>query len=274
MAVRASRRALEQTSRSLDLRTSDSELTSVAVSRTVPVGDLAAYGVQSGYRDGWGIERGLPEDTAAALAAHFAGRPTPVPALVATPGRFHPELVGDITYEDGTVSPIAGIVDRDGYHVLHSPSGARRLVIAAPEYLPQPRRQWGFAVQLYAARSRDSWGIGDFRDLAMIARSAKDAGAGSILISPINANPPEQHQQNSPYSPTSREWYNLLHIAPGAVPGAELVDLSKLARKGRALNARRRIDRNAVWVPKLAARQRIWSVVRDDLPLEFLEFEA
>ena len=274
MAVRASRQALEQTSRSLDLPTSHTGLTSVPVSRTVPVGDLAAYGVQAGYCDGWGIERGLPEDTAAALAAHFSGRPTPVAALVATPGRFHPELVGDITYEDGTVAPIAGIIDRDGYHVLHSPSGDRRLVIAAPEYLPQPRRQWGFAVQLYAARSRESWGIGDFRDLAMIARSARDAGAGSILISPINANPPEQHQQNSPYSPTSREWYNLLHIAPGAAPGAELVDLTKLASKGRALNARRRIDRDAVWTLKRTALERIWSVVSDDLPLEFLDFES
>lgn len=234
--------------------------------------DLAAYGVQAGYRDGWGVDRALPETTAVALARHFAGRNVPVPALIATPGRFHPELVGEITYEDGAVAPVAGVVDRGGYHVLHSPSGSRRLVIAAPEFLPQPGRQWGFAVQLYAARSRDSWGIGDFRDLAMIARCARDAGAGSILISPVNANPPEPHQQNSPYSPTSREWYNLLHVAPGAAPGAELVDLSKLAAKGRALNARRRIDRDAVWALKRAALERIWSVVLDDLPQEFLDF--
>jgi 4-alpha-glucanotransferase len=273
MAVRASRHSLERISGLLELRTSTSPAPTESLGATT-VDDLAAYGVQPGYRDGWGVDRGLPDNTAAALRAHIASRPTPLPALIATPGRFHPDLVGEITYEDGTTAPIAGIVDRDGYHVLRSPSGARRLVIAAPEYLPQPRRQWGFAVQLYAARSRDSWGIGDFRDLAMIARSARAAGAGNILISPVNANPPEEHQQNSPYSPTSREWYNLLHIAPGAAPGAELVDLSKLAGKGRALNSRRRIDRDVVWTLKRTALERIWSVVRDDLPLEYLEFEA
>ena len=136
---------------------------------------LHAYGVQPGYRDAYGIDRRLPETTAAALTAHVAGRVLPAPALIATPGRFHPELVGELTYEGGGTVPVAGIVEREGYHVLHSPSGDRRLVIAAPEYLPQPRRQWGFAVQLYAARTRDSWGIGDFRDLATIARCARDA---------------------------------------------------------------------------------------------------
>src|SRR5262245_18769939 len=31
------------------------------------------------------------------------------------------------------------------------------------------RRGWGFAVQLYSVRSRDSWGHGDLRDLADLA---------------------------------------------------------------------------------------------------------
>src|SRR4051794_10810843 len=274
MAVRESRPTLEQVVGQIDVTAQRSPRFATRTPAPVSTPDLAAYGVQPGYRDGWGVDRDLPDTTATALAEHFAGRPMPVPALIATPGRFHPELVGEITYEDGTIAPVAGVVDRDGYHVLHSPSGFRRLVIAAPEYLPQPQRQWGFAVQLYAARSRDSWGIGDFRDLARIARSARDAGAGNVLISPVNANPPEEHQQNSPYSPTSREWYNLLHIAPGAAPGAELVDLSKLAGKARALNARRRIDRDAVWALKRTALERIWSVVQEDLPVEFLEFEA
>jgi 4-alpha-glucanotransferase len=274
MAVRAARQDLEQTSRLLNERISSPESTSVLAPQAVTAEDLASYGVLPGYRDGWGVHRELPETAAAALSAHFAGRPTPLSAVIATPGRFHPDLVGDITYEDGSFGSVAGVVDRDGYHVLRSHSGCRRLVIAAPEYLPQPRRHWGFAVQLYAARSRDSWGIGDFRDLALIARSARAAGAGSILISPVNANPPIDPQQNSPYSPTSREWYNLLHIAPGVAPGAELVDLSKLASRGRALNARRRIDRDAVWAVKRTALERIWSVVRDDLPSEFLDFET
>src|SRR3954451_7157129 len=146
MAVRESRQTFQHVAGQIDVTAPRSPLSGTRTPAPVSTPDLAAYGVQPGYRDGWGVDRDLPDTTATALAEHFAGHPMPVPALIATPGRFHPELVGDITYEDGTVVAVAGIVDRDGYHVLHSPSGSRRLVIAAPEYLPQPRRQWGFAV--------------------------------------------------------------------------------------------------------------------------------
>ena len=37
-------------------------------------------------------------------------------------------------------------------------------VVAAPE-----ERSWGFAVQLYSVRSRQSWGFGDLGDLADLA---------------------------------------------------------------------------------------------------------
>ena len=55
-----------------------------------------------------------------------------------------------------------------GYHVL-ARNGAReqRLIVAPFEcYLPDDFHTWGWAIQLYAARSRKSWGIGDLADLA------------------------------------------------------------------------------------------------------------
>src|SRR3954469_121468 len=136
MAVRESRQTLEQVVGHIDVTAQRSPLSATRAPAPVSTPDLAAYGVQPGYRDGWGVDRGLLEVTATALAEHFAGRPMPVPALIATPGRFHPELVGEITYEDGTVAPVAGIVDRDGYHVLHSPSGSRRVGSRRPQYPP------------------------------------------------------------------------------------------------------------------------------------------
>lgn len=239
------------------------------------VAALSAAGVATSYRDAFGIDRQVPAATLEQLAGRMLTGEPRVPApLIATPGRFHPDLFGDLTYDDGRTVRASGIVDVAGYHHLTSGDGLRRLVIAAPEYLPQPTRQWGWAVQLYAARTRDSWGIGDFRDLATIARRAARAGAGSILISPVNAAAPTTHQTDSPYSPTSREWLNLLHVAPGAVPGAERVDLADLVAAGRALNADRRIDRDAVWALKLAALERVFAAVSADLPAEFAVFAA
>lgn len=123
-------------------------------------------------------------------------------------------------------------------------------------------------MQLYAARSRDSWGIGDFNDLATITRAAKSARATSVLISPVHAAAPLAGQQASPYSPTSRQWLQLLHIAIQDVPGAGAVDLSDLAEAGLGLNAERHIDRDAVWTLKRTALERIWTATRDRLPAE------
>jgi 4-alpha-glucanotransferase len=62
---------------------------------------------------------------------------------------------------------------------------------------------------------------------------------------------------------------NLLHVAIGLVPGADVTNISDLAAAGRKLNAERVIDRAAVWKLKLTALERIWEVVKADLPLEY-----
>ena len=57
--------------------------------------------------------------------------------------------------------------------------------------VPARDRSWGFAVQLYSLRSRQSWGHGDLRDLADLAAwSACELGAGFVLINPLHAAEP------------------------------------------------------------------------------------
>lgn len=192
--------------------------------------------------------------------------------LVCTPGRYHPELYGYLILENHDAYRVEGQVDVEGYHILHTDDGGRRLVLAARERLPQPPRGWGWSVQLYAARSRGSWGIGDFRDLGLIARLAADQGAKALLVSPVHAVAPDDHPQDSPYSPASRQWLNLLHVAPGDVPTAERVDLSDLSARGRALNADPLISRDKVWALKKEALERVFAVARRELPVEFQMF--
>ncbi|MCR6492506.1 4-alpha-glucanotransferase [Cellulomonas sp. P24] len=230
---------------------------------------LADLGIPESYVDAHGHVQTPPAETLAGVAAAVgAGRVAPEP-IVCVPGEACPELVGDLVDLTGAaVDGPTGIAPAAGYYHLHTPDGRRRFVVSAPARFPQPTRGWGWAVQLYAARSRRSWGIGDFADLATITREATAAGASAVLISPVHAAAPTPGQQASPYSPTSRQWLQLLHIAIEDVPGADQVDLTDLASAANALNAERLINRDAVWELKRSALERIWVATRDHLPAE------
>lgn len=229
---------------------------------------LATLGIPATYVDALGQVQTPPAQTLIDLAAAIGSGVTTQHALVCVPGQLHPELVGALRDLTGhLVEGPLGVAPAAGYYHQRTPDGRDRLVISAPAHLPQPARGWGWAVQLYAARSRASWGIGDFGDLTTITRAAKAAGATTVLISPVHAAAPVPEQQSSPYSPTSRQWLQLLHIAIGDTPGADIVDLTDLAEAGHALNAVRKIDRDSVWTLKRAALERIWVATRDHLPV-------
>jgi hypothetical protein len=101
-----------------------------------------ARGVAGSYRDWRGREVEVGSDTLAAIldALGDAGPPAPGP-----------------------------------FGIMPEPGAG-----AAPASAPRPPgRSWGFTVQLYALRSRGSWGHGDLRDLADLAAwSGRGLGAG------------------------------------------------------------------------------------------------
>jgi 4-alpha-glucanotransferase len=115
----------------------------------------------------------------------------------------------------------------DGYHSLYveTPAFAAegRLIVTPPRcYLPDRRGkalQWAIAVQLYGLCSSQSWGIGDFGDLAHFARRAASAGADAVALSPIHALFPADPGHFGPYGPSSRLFLNIMHIDVTAVPG-------------------------------------------------------
>jgi 4-alpha-glucanotransferase len=226
------------------------------------------------YRDAGGSFLPAPESTlAAVLAAMNAadeGPPATTPVATARPGG--PTGVDgptELTTEDGvTVALAAGaLLPPDlplGYHrLVDLGDGAERTLVVSPGACILPGTPaWGWAVQLYAARSGRSWGMGDLADLGDLARwSAAELRAGLLLVNPLHAAAPLLPQAASPYYPSSRRFRNPLFIHIEHVPGADALGAEgeELAASGRRLNGDRRIDRDAVFALKMAALDRIWS---------------
>ena len=91
-------------------------------------------------------------------------------------------------------------------------------------------RQWGFMAQIYATRSRRSWGIGDLRDCADLASwSGRRLGAGFFLINPLHAASPSAPMAPSPYLPVTRRFANPLYLRIEDIP--EFVSLPPVTRE-------------------------------------------
>jgi 4-alpha-glucanotransferase len=144
-------------------------------------------------------------------------------------------------------------------------------------------RSWGFTVQLYSVRSRQSWGHGDFRDLADLAAwSARDLGAGFILVNPLHAAEPVPPVSNSPYLPMTRRFVSPLYLRIEDVPEYQRLaraDRQRITELAGPLRAASRtpdlIDRDRVWDAKRAALELIRSAgMTSGRQAEFERYQA
>jgi 4-alpha-glucanotransferase len=125
---------------------------------------------------------------------------------------------------------------------------------------PAPGRAWGWAVQLYALRSNDSWGIGDFADLRRFARWSRKAGATVILLNPLGAQKPTLPYQPSPYYASTRRFRNVVYLRAEEIEGAEKVELTAERTAARRLNEQRLIDYDQVYQLKSQVLEKIFRV--------------
>src|ERR1700724_828619 len=130
---------------------------------------------------------------------------------------------------------------------------------------PAPERVWGWAIQLYALRSRKSWGVGDFADLRHFAHWARRKGAAAMLLSPVGAQVLMLPYQPSPYYSSSRRFLNAVYVRVEEIAGAErcAADLEPLRQEAMALNAQRLIDYDKVFELKSKAMDLVFKAAPD-----------
>ena len=140
------------------------------------------------------------------------------------------------------------------------PPRVRRPKLPSEPCAAPPERAWGWAIQLYALRSRDSWGIGDLGDLRGFARWSKKRGASLILLNPLGAQTPTVPYEPSPYYASSRRFRNALYLRIEDVEGAEKIreELQPLRAAAVALNQQRLIDYDQVFQLKTKALEAIF----------------
>jgi (1->4)-alpha-D-glucan 1-alpha-D-glucosylmutase len=97
-----------------------------------------------------------------------------------------------------------------------------------PPWMANGARRWGVAVQLYGLRSARNWGIGDFTDLKQLIRLAAKESADFIGVNPLHALYAADATRVSPYSPSSREFLNVLYIDPLAMRAFPFADEARL----------------------------------------------
>ncbi len=238
-----------------------------------------AWGIDVTYEDAAGALQHISEEDLQVLRSAIGPLPKMTgswfeePVKVVRPGESIPlPTSAALTLEDGTLLELQDRLPEDlpiGYHWLQmkkSSSAVRLIVSPGRCHFPPGLRIWGWNAQLYAARSRDSWGMGDLADLRHLTRWAQNLGAGLVLINPLDAVSPGIPQEVSPYSPSSRRYLNPLYLRIEELPHASELqpEIQRLANIGHALNETRLIDRDKVFRLKQEAFHLLWARFKSD----------
>lgn len=127
-------------------------------------------------------------------------------------------------------------------------------------------RLWGVSAQLYGLRRDGDAGLGDLQALDELCQSLGEAGADALAISPIHAQLGDDGQRYSPYSPSSRLFYNVWHAAPEVLfDAATLAKVREPFAEAMAEQERQAlIDWPASVRLKLAMLERLFQYVQQD----------
>src|SRR3569623_1732131 len=187
------------------------------------------WGVEARYDDVAGREHSTSAETREAL--HRAMGAGAEVVIIDEDRAWVAPAVGEVYGDGGTfrnVSAGESLALPLGYHAFH-PARAGRGGRTAPTllivssgrcFLPEALRAWGWAVQLYSARSRESWGIGDLADLRRLAQWTDRLGGGALLVNPLSAPTAVPPLEARPNIPSSSRIRNPLYLRVEDAPAA------------------------------------------------------
>ncbi len=142
-----------------------------------------------------------------------------------------------------------------------------------PESILNGKKVWGVSSQLYSVRSRNNWGIGDFADLKQLLLGVHKCGGQFVGLNPMHAGYPAIPDESSisPYSPSSRNWVNIVYISVNSVPelahckeALDLINSEKFQQKLRVLRDKEYVDYRGVIEAKLQVLRMIFDNVKVD----------
>ena len=184
----------------------------------------------------------LGEAQAPPLVTALAGKRTNLP-LRAAPGRPQAR----ITLEDGSVRDVtvrrtaSGLtlpaIEAIGYHLLEIGPLRLTLAVAPPrctmiESIAPGERIAGLAVQTYGLRNAGDCGIGDMAGVTALADAAAALRIDALGLSPTHAPFTTQNGRYSPYSPSSRLFYDPMLADAVSIFGKARVTRAKIAAFG------------------------------------------
>jgi 4-alpha-glucanotransferase len=234
-----------------------------------------------------GLPAGNDADISQSLAALDAGGPKKCPLVTARVGEAvrlscaNPGAKIAVTTEGGAQKDLAPLeilsgavllpgFDTPGYHVAHLPDGDVTIAIAPKRCVTfadlKGGAGFGMAAQIYSLRTPDDGGIGNFSGVAALGRAAAGLGADLLAISPAHALFGADPNRFSPYSPSTRLFFNPLHADPaGALPPelvGQAIEASGQAAEMARLTDLKLIDWPAATQARLAALRKLFDLMR------------
>lgn len=192
------------------------------------------------------------------------------------PPHFRPGMHYEICFEDGdrlngrlNDQGSLPACDRIGYHRVQL-AGEELTIAVAPPRCPNVQRlcghshAWGVGVQMYSLRRQGDSGIGDTQALEDLLGDISRLGGDAVGISPVHAMFPLAPDHYSPYSPSSRLFYNELYASPQSVLGEAAVR-DAILRSG-LFDEMRRLERLSLidWPTSTRVKQRLLKQLYQD----------
>jgi 4-alpha-glucanotransferase len=179
-------------------------------------------------------------------------------------------MVGEATFAVPTNLPL-------GWHTLHATIEgdathkavqSSSTLVVTPKVLQLPqgmrgKRTWGLMAQIYATRSKESWGLGDLHDLATLGSWGGKQGAGFVLVNPMHAAEVSAPMAPSPYLPATRRYFNPIYLHIEDVPEYANLKSRTKAKIEKLSEPLLKLNNNA----DLLDRDRVWTAKKEALEI-------